>query len=111
MPVQVPKPIFARKEAGTYSAKGFPGFSTDRSSLRKKFKLGKTWVSFHPAGHVLGSAQVRVEGLQSVWVVSGDYKRNADPTCEGFEEVPCDVFISEATFAMPVYHWKEGLRW
>ena len=51
-----------------------------------------------------------MEGLQSVWVVSGDYKRNADPTCEGFEEVPCDVFISEATFAMPVYHWKEGIE-
>ena len=85
-------------------------FQLTEVPYRKKFKLGKTWVSFHPAGHVLGSAQVRVEGLQSVWVVSGDYKRNADPTCEGFEEVPCDVFISEATFAMPVYHWKEGIE-
>ena len=47
-------------------------FQLTEVPYRKKFKLGKTWVSFHPAGHVLGSAQVRVEGLQSVWVVSGD---------------------------------------
>jgi putative mRNA 3-end processing factor len=63
-------------------------------------------VSFHPAGHILGSAQVRVEYQGEVWVVSGDYKREPDPTCQPFEVVPCDVFITEATFGLPVYHWE-----
>jgi putative mRNA 3-end processing factor len=62
-------------------------------------------VSLHPAGHILGSAQVRVERGGEVWVVSGDYKRDPDPTCDAFEVVPCDVFISEATFALPAYRW------
>ena len=67
--------------------------------------LGATRVSFHPAGHVLGSAQIRVEGPGGVWVVSGDYKRAADPTCAPFEVVPCDVFVTESTFALPIYRW------
>ena len=62
-------------------------------------------VSFHPAGHILGSAQIRVEYQGEVWVASGDYKRDADPTCEPFEVVPCDVFITESTFALPLYRW------
>lgn len=70
--------------------------------------FGATTVSFHPAGHVLGSAQIRIEGEQGVWVVSGDYKRDPDPTCAPFEVVPCDTFITEATFALPVYRWKPG---
>jgi putative mRNA 3-end processing factor len=69
-------------------------------------ELGGARVSFHPAGHVLGSAQVRVEGGREVWVFSGDYKRQADPTCAGFEVVPCDTFITEATFALPIYRWR-----
>lgn len=67
--------------------------------------FGSVRVCLHPAGHVLGSAQVRVEGTHGVWVVSGDYKRDPDPTCAPFETVPCDVFISEATFALPAYRW------
>jgi len=67
--------------------------------------FGATRVSLHPAGHILGSAQVRVERGGEVWVVSGDYKRDPDPTCDPFEVVPCDVFISEATFALPAYRW------
>ncbi len=74
----------------------------------EKIKLGNTWVSFHSAGHVLGSAQIRVEHGDEVWVVSGDYKRGDDPTCEPFEVVPCDRFISEATFGLPIYHWEPG---
>jgi putative mRNA 3-end processing factor len=62
-------------------------------------------LSLHPAGHVLGSAQVRLEHAGSVWVVSGDYKRQADPTCAPFEPLACDVFVSEATFAQPQYSW------
>lgn len=74
----------------------------------EKLKLGDTWVSFHSAGHVLGSAQVRIEHNDEVWVISGDYKRCDDPTCEPFEVVPCDVFISEATFGLPIYNWDRG---
>jgi putative mRNA 3-end processing factor len=60
-------------------------------------------VSFHPAGHVLGSAQIRLARNGTRIVVSGDYKTEADPTCAPFELVPCDLFVSEATFALPVF--------
>jgi len=60
-------------------------------------------VRLVPAGHVLGSAQVAVSWKGMTIVVSGDYKRRRDPTCPPFEPVPCDVFVSEATFALPVF--------
>jgi putative mRNA 3-end processing factor len=63
-------------------------------------------VSLHPAGHVLGSAQVRVQTADGVWVVSGDYKVEPDPTCTPFSPVRCDVFITESTFGLPVYRWR-----
>ncbi len=67
-------------------------------------ELGGVRLSLHPAGHVLGSAQVRMEGPDgTVVVVSGDYKRAADPTCAPFEPVPCDIFVTEATFGLPVF--------
>lgn len=62
-------------------------------------------VSLHPAGHVLGSAQVRVEHRGEVWVVSGDYKLDPDPTCAAFEPQRCHTFISECTFGLPIYRW------
>ncbi len=62
-------------------------------------------VSFHPAGHVLGSAQIRLEHEGRVWVVSGDYKTGPDATCAPFEPVRCDVFITESTFGLPVFRW------
>jgi putative mRNA 3-end processing factor len=62
-------------------------------------------VSLHPAGHILGSAQVRVEHEGQVWVVSGDYKLAADPTCAPFEPLRCDVFVTESTFGLPIYRW------
>jgi len=65
--------------------------------------LGGARVTFHPAGHVLGSAQIAVEANGLRIVASGDYKNAADPTCAPFELVPCDVFITEATFALPVF--------
>ena len=65
--------------------------------------IGDVRVSLHPAGHVLGSAQVRLEHRGTRVVVSGDYKRRPDPTCAGFEPLPCDVFVTEATFALPVF--------
>lgn len=63
-------------------------------------------VSFHPAGHILGSAQIRLEFAGEVWVISGDYKTEADSTCTPFEPVACHHFITEATFGLPVYHWQ-----
>jgi putative mRNA 3-end processing factor len=67
-------------------------------------------VSLHPAGHVLGSAQVRIEAHGEVWVVSGDYKLQPDPTCAPFEPVRCDTFITESTFGLPIYRWSEPAR-
>ncbi len=64
-------------------------------------------VSLHPAGHVLGSAQVRVENEGRVWVASGDYKVAPDATCVPFEPVRCDTFITESTFGLPVYRWRD----
>jgi putative mRNA 3-end processing factor len=68
-------------------------------------RIGDVSVSFHPAGHILGSAQVRLECKGEVWVVSGDYKRAADPTCAPFEPLRCHVFVTESTFALPIYRW------
>lgn len=63
-------------------------------------------VSLHPAGHVLGSAQVRMEHKGEVWVASGDYKVEPDRTCTPFEPVRCDTFITESTFGLPIYRWQ-----
>lgn len=64
-------------------------------------------VSFHPAGHILGSSQIRVEHGGEVWVVSGDYKTQPDPTCAPFELVQCNTFVTESTFGLPIYRWSE----
>src|SRR5688572_7144372 len=69
--------------------------------------VGDARVSLHPAGHVLGSAQVRVEHRGEVWVVSGDYKLEHDPTCAPFEPVACDTFVTESTFGLPIYRWRD----
>ena len=63
-------------------------------------------VSLHPAGHILGSAQIRVEHAGEVWVASGDYKADPDPTCSLFEIVRCHTFITESTFGLPIYRWR-----
>ncbi len=67
------------------------------------FERGGVRFSFHPAGHVLGSAQILMEYRGERIVVTGDYKRRADPTCAPFEVVPCDIFVTEATFGLPVF--------
>ena len=69
----------------------------------EKLRLGDVTVAFHPAGHVLGSAQIAVTCTDICVVASGDYKDAPDPTCTPFELVPCDVFITEATFGLPVF--------
>ncbi len=62
-------------------------------------------LSFHPAGHVLGSSQVKLEYRGEIWVVSGDYKIHPDPTCIPFEPIRCHTFVTESTFALPIYRW------
>jgi putative mRNA 3-end processing factor len=69
-------------------------------------RIGGVTVSFHPAGHVPGSAQIRVERAGEVWVVSGDYKSEPDGLAEPFEPLRCDTFISECTFGLPVFRWR-----
>ena len=77
--------------------------ATQEAVLGKVQSINGVNVSFHPAGHVLGSAQICVDHDGLRIVASGDYKRRTDPTCAGFEIVPCDVFITEATFGLPVF--------
>ncbi len=73
------------------------------ASYGEVVQLGEVEVSFVPAGHVLGSAQIVMEHAGERVVVSGDYKRRPDPTCAPFEPIPCDIFITEATFGLPVF--------
>ncbi len=68
-------------------------------------RIGSADVSFHPAGHVLGSAQIRIAHRGQTIVASGDYKLAPDPTCAPFEPVRCDTFLTESTFGLPIYRW------
>lgn len=70
-------------------------------------RIGAVEVSFHPAGHLLGSGQIRVEHRGEVWVVTGDYKTQRDISCEAFEPVRCHHLITESTFGLPVYRWPD----
>jgi putative mRNA 3-end processing factor len=87
-----------RHRLGQISAEGIP-YGEPR-------RIGAATVSFHPAGHVPGSAQIRVDVGGEVWVVSGDYKTDADGLAEPFEPVQCHAFISECTFGLPVFRWQ-----
>ena len=77
--------------------------SRQAAVLGEAMRIGDATVTFHPAGHVLGSAQIAVEAHGLRIVASGDYKRRPDPTCLPFVPVPCDIFITEATFGLPVF--------
>ncbi len=81
------------------------GFCESRQAMAygETVRMGEVDVSFHPAGHVLGSAQARLEWKGLVITVSGDYKRRRDPTCARFEVVPSHVYVTEATFGLPVF--------
>ncbi len=72
-------------------------------AYRETFDEAGVQISFHPAGHVLGSSQIRFVYRGETVVITGDFKRRFDPTCAAFEAVPCDIFITEATFALPVF--------
>jgi putative mRNA 3-end processing factor len=75
--------------------------------LGQPLTIGGVSVTFYPAGHILGSAQVKIERDGYSIVVSGDYKRNPDPTCQPFEPVRCNTFITESTFGLPIYRWPD----
>jgi putative mRNA 3-end processing factor len=85
-----------------------PGAVIDCVAYGETRVIGGVRVSLHPAGHILGSAQVRIERAGEVWVVSGDYKVSADPTCETFEPVRCHTFVTECTFGLPIYRWPQA---
>jgi putative mRNA 3-end processing factor len=71
-------------------------------------QIGGVAVSFHPAGHVPGSAMIRVARAGEIWVVSGDYKTDADGLSEPWQPLPCHTFISECTFGLPVFRWEDN---
>ncbi len=71
----------------------------------ERIAMNDVTVSLHPAGHILGSAQIRIERGGEVWVVSGDYKLAPDATCAPFEPLRCHTFVTESTFALPIYRW------
>jgi len=73
----------------------------------REVELKGVRVSLHPAGHILGSAQVRIDYRGETWVVSGDYKLATDPTCAAFEPLRCHTFVTESTFALPIFRWPE----
>jgi putative mRNA 3-end processing factor len=87
-----------RAELGTEAAIQTAGYG-------ETITLNGATVSLHPSGHMLGSAQVRIEDGGEVWVVSGDYKLSPDPTCAPFEPLRCDTFVTESTFALPIFRW------
>jgi putative mRNA 3-end processing factor len=76
----------------------------------EEISLNGVAVSLHPAGHILGSCQVRVEHGGEVWVVSGDYKTDPDPTTTPYEAVRCHTFVTESTFGLPIYRWPPQLE-
>jgi len=87
-----------RRRLGEIALQGVAyGETLDRNGVK---------VSLHPAGHILGSAQLRVEYRGEVWVASGDYKLEADGTCEAFTPLHCDAFVTESTFGLPIFVWR-----
>ncbi len=98
--------VLATKETlAVMAARYGEKFAGTRQALRfgETVALGDAAVTLRPAGHVIGSAQVVIEVAGKRVVVSGDYKRARDPTCPPFEPVPCDIFITEATFGLPLF--------
>src|SRR5215469_1810109 len=98
--------VLATAETLTFMAHRYgDAAGVERQALRYGESVVLNGVSLRllPAGHILGSAQVALEYRGSRVIVSGDYKRRRDPTCEAFVPEPCDVFVTEATFALPVF--------
>lgn len=88
-----------------------PDFTGRRQVSHGRQRIGDVTVSFHPAGHVLGSAQISVEARgRGRVVVTGDYSRVPNPACAPFEPVPCDILVTEATFALPVFRHPDPME-
>jgi putative mRNA 3-end processing factor len=85
-----------------------PGAAIDTLAYGQSVVHNGVRIALHPAGHVLGSAQVALEYRGEVWVISGDYKIQPDPTCTAFEPVRSHVFFTESTFALPIYRWPSA---
>ncbi len=83
------------------------GFAGSTQIAEGEARIGGVTVGFHPAGHVLGSSQIAVSAGGRRIVVSGDYARQPNPTCAPFEPVPCDIFVTEATFGLPVFRFPD----
>ena len=96
----VGRPVLARRVQPDARIEGLPWGRTT--------SINGVTVSIFPAGHLLGSGQVRVEHAGRVEVISGDYKVAPDPTCAGFEPVPCHRFVTESTFGLPIYRWPDS---
>lgn len=97
--------LCSREGKGVLRRRIGPDAPIDSVEYGEALALGGARVSLHPAGHILGSAQIRVEVDGEVAVVSGDYKTEPDRTCTPFEPVPCNLFVTESTFGLPIYHW------
>lgn len=93
------RPVLARR---------LPSARIETMRYGERRRIGDATVSLHPAGHVLGSAQVRVEVDGDVWAVTGDYKLVDDGVAAPFECVACRVLVSECTFGLPIYRWPEA---
>ncbi len=94
----------ARERLGAHAA------AVETTAYGATREINGVRISFHPAGHILGSAQIRLEFHGEVWVVSGDYKTDPDPTCTPWEPVRCHTFITESTFGLPIYRWPSQQR-
>ncbi len=97
------KYLVAARGAGVLRRRLGSDIALDSLEYGEAIRINEVTVSLHPAGHVLGSAQVRVEHEGDVWVFTGDYKTQADPTCQAFELVRCNTFITECTFGLPIF--------
>src|SRR5687767_2277244 len=91
--------------AALIKARFGPDTIVETLDYRRPLTIGDTTITLFPAGHVLGSAQILIERAGHRMVFAGDYKRAEDPTCEPFEPVACDTFVTEATFGLPIYRW------
>jgi putative mRNA 3-end processing factor len=87
-----------------------PDTTIETLPFGESLAVGGVRLSLHPAGHIVGSAQVRIEEDDHVLVVSGDYKTEPDPTCTPFEPVRCHTFVTESTFGLPIYRWPDRLE-
>ncbi len=84
-----------------------PESSIQAAEYGEPLSINGVRLSLHPAGHILGSAQIRVEHGGEIWVISGDYKLAADATCAPFEPLVCHTFVTESTFGLPIFRWAE----